>query len=315
MVKHIWDLSDYYTNGAWLTIGSFDGVHLGHQELIHNLTAGAHSQSDPAVVVTFHPHPLVVLRNRTDAFYLTTPDERAEIIGNLNVDVVLTHEFNKQIASLSARDFIQILKSHFGIRQLWIGHDFALGHNREGDVNILREYGKEFDFIVNVVDSKKIDGDVVSSSAIRNYIREGDMSIANKLLGRPYLLEGVIIEGEGRGKAIGIPTANLDTGNEKLIPGNGVYACIVHINGIQMAAATNIGYRPTFDGTRRQAWVETHILDFQGDLYGNKLELRFLSRLRGEKKFRSVQKLLLQIYKDIQDTRKLVNEYSMIISG
>jgi riboflavin kinase/FMN adenylyltransferase len=309
MVMHLREISDYYTSGAWLTIGSFDGVHLGHQEIIRRLTAGAHSHGDPAVVVTFHPHPLVVLRNRVDPFYLTTPDERAKILGDLEVDVVVTHEFNQQISNLSARDFILILKSHFGLRQLWIGQDFALGHNREGNVEKLKEFGEELNFLVNVVDPKKVDDNKVSSSMIRNYLREGEIAMANKLLGRPYRVEGEIVQGDGRGKAIGIPTANLYTGNEKLIPGNGVYACIVQFNGRQLPAATNIGYRPTFDGKRTQAWVETHVLDFQGDLYGSKMEIMFLSRLRGEQKFKRVQDLIVQINKDIQETRRIVEEH------
>jgi riboflavin kinase / FMN adenylyltransferase len=309
MVKHLREISKFYTSEAWLTIGSFDGVHIGHQEIIRRLTAGAHAQGAPAVVVTFHPHPMVVLRSRADAFYLTTPDERAEILGELGIDIVLTHEFNKDVSALSARDFILLLKSHFGMRQLWIGHDFALGHDREGNVERLRELGKELDYVVNVVDPLTDGDQVVSSSRIRNHIRDGDVAAANKLLGRPYLLEGKVIEGDGRGKTIGIPTANLDTGNEKLIPGNGVYACVAVFDGKQLPAATNIGYRPTFDGKRTQAWVETHILDFTGDLYGRQVKLQFLSRLRGEQKFNSVQDLVQQINRDIQETRKIAEEY------
>jgi riboflavin kinase / FMN adenylyltransferase len=315
MVKHLREISNYYTSGAWLTIGSFDGIHVGHQEIIRRLTAGAHRQGDPAVVVTFHPHPLVVLRDRGDAFYLTTPDERANILGQLGVDVVLTHEFSRQISSLSARDFILILNTHFDMRQLWIGQDFALGHNREGNAEKLRELGGKMNFIVNVVEPMKVDGQIVSSSMIRNYLRNGDVVIANKLLGRPYLIEGTVVEGDGRGKAIGIPTANLDTGDEKLVPGNGVYACLALFSGRQFPAATNIGFRPTFDGKRSQAWVETHILDFHGDLYGKKVALKFLSYLRGERKFNGVEDLIVQINSDIQETRKVIEEYLMKVSN
>lgn len=311
MVKHIRSLEDFYVSGAWLTIGSFDGVHLGHQEIIRKLVSGAKINGDLSVVVTFYPHPMVVLRDRKDAFYLTTPDERARILGELGVDIVFTHQFNKQVASLSARDFIYNLKSHFGLRQLWIGHDFALGHDREGDVDRLRELGLEFDFVVNVLQPVKINGQVASSSLIRNFIREGNIQKANEMLGRHYQLEGIVIEGDGRGKTIGIPTANLDIGDEKLCPANGVYACIGRFSEEVWPAATNIGYRPTFDGNDVRPHVETHIIGYHGNLYGKKLELRFLSRLRAEQKFDSVQELIQQIEKDIQSTKSISEEYIM----
>jgi riboflavin kinase/FMN adenylyltransferase len=309
MVLHLRSISNYHISDAWMTIGSFDGVHLGHQEIIHKITAGANEQGAPAVVVTFHPHPMVVLRDRNDAFYLTTPDERAKILGDLGVDVVFTHEFNKQVATVSAYEFIVKIKTHFGLRQLWVGQDFALGHNREGNVERLKEFGNKLGFSVNTVEPLKLGGQVVSSSLIRNYIRDGAIEKANLLLGRPYFLEGIVIQGDGRGKSIGIPTANLDTGNEKLVPCNGVYSCIAIFDDQRLPAATNIGYRPTFDGSRKRPWVETHILDYQGDLYGKNVNLIFLYHIRGEKKFNDVQELIHQINEDILKTRKTVAEY------
>jgi riboflavin kinase/FMN adenylyltransferase len=306
---HIQSISDFYISDAWLTIGSFDGVHVGHQEIIRHLTAGAHEQGAPAVVITFHPHPMAVLRDRRDAFYLTTPDERAKILEDLGVDVVFTHEFTRQTASLSAHEFIVAIKSHFGLRQLWVGKDFALGHNREGNVEKLMEFGTKYNFLVNIVEPVTVDSQVVSSSAIRNFIREGAVEKANKLLSRPYQLEGSVVPGDGRGKTIGIPTANLETGIEKLVPGNGVYSCLAYFEDKALPAATNIGVRPTFDGDRISPWVETHILDYQGDLYGKNVTLKFLSYLRGEKKFNNVPELILQIHEDIIKTRKTVDEY------
>lgn len=311
MVKHIRSLDDCFTHDAWLTIGSFDGVHLGHQAIIRQLTKGAHDQGEPAVVVTFYPHPLVVLRDRKDTFYLTTPNERAQLLGELGVDIVLTHPFNQHVASLTAREFMVRLNTHFNLRNLWIGHDFALGHNRVGNVERLKELGTELNYAVNVLNPVNYKGQVVSSSLIRNYLREGNIDGANQLLGRLYSVGGVVIEGDGRGKSLGIPTANIDIGEEKLCPRNGVYACLVDFNGEIWPAATNIGFRPTFDGSGVQPQVETHLIGFEGDLYGNKFHIQFLARIRSEQKFNNVQDLVLQIEEDIESTRGIVKKYML----
>lgn len=309
MVKHLRSLDDCHIHDAWLTIGSFDGVHIGHQEIIRQLTAGAHDHGDPAVVVTFYPHPLVVIQQRKDNFYLTTPTERAQLLGELGVDIVLTHKFNRQVASLTAREFIVKLKSHFDMRKLWIGHDFALGHNREGDVERLKELGNELNYVVNVHKPIKHNGQIVSSSLIRNSIREGELGSANQLLGRLYQVGGVVISGDGRGKSIGIPTANLELSDEKLCPRNGVYACLVDYDGEIWPAATNIGYRPTFDGSGTFPHVETHIIGFEGDLYGKKINIQFMARIRSEQKFLNVEKLINQIEEDIQTTKGIFKKY------
>lgn len=312
MVKHLRSLDDCYIHDAWLTIGSFDGVHLGHQEIIRQLTTGAHDHGDPAVVVTFYPHPLVVLNDRVDTFYLTTPDERAQLLGELGVDIVLTHKFDRQISNLTAWEFMVKLKTHFDFSNLWIGHDFALGRNREGNVERLKELGVEFNYMVNVLEPIEHNGLIVSSSLIRNFIREGNIDSANQLLGRLYQVGGVVIKGDGRGKSIGIPTANLDLRSEKLCPRNGVYACLVTLEGEIWPAATNIGYRPTFDGSGIKPHVETHIIGFEGDLYEKKLELHFLARLRSEQKFNNVQELVHQIEEDIQLTKGIYRNYMLV---
>jgi len=297
-------------DGAWLTIGSFDGVHRGHQEIIRQLAAGAHAHTAPAVVLTFYPHPAVVLRGSNGPFYLSSPDERAEIIGSLGVDIVIIQRFDRQLADTSARDFIMELKERLGLQQLLVGHDFTLGRKREGDVPTLRRFGEELGFEVEVSQPVLLDGQVISSSQIRSALTAGNVERALQLLGRSYRLTGEVVPGDGRGRTIGIPTANLKTWSEQLLPAVGVYACQVRIGEKVYRAATNIGVRPTFDRSTTFLHVEAHLLDFQGDLYGQKIQLDFLARLRGEQKFADVQALVTQIQEDIARTRQLVTQAS-----
>ena len=305
MLRHLLSLADAALNNAWLTIGTFDGVHLGHQEIIRGLVAGAHAEGAPAVVLTFHPHPAVVVRKRQGAFYLTLPEERAALLGELGVDVVITQTFDLQLAATSAPDFIRILKERLGLRQLWVGYDFALGHGRTGNVDVLRELGESFDYQLHVVPPVTEGQQVISSSQIRSLLEAGEVQQASRLLGRPYRLGGQVTHGDGRGRTIGIPTANLDTGDEKLVPGRGVYACLADIGGQRWAAATNIGVRPTFDGQETVPHVEAHLLGFTGDLYDQVLQLSFLERLRGEQRFANIQALVAQIEQDIAHTRQI----------
>jgi riboflavin kinase/FMN adenylyltransferase len=306
MVQHLTSLDGVNLQHVWLTIGSFDGVHLGHQELIRELNINAHEDGALSVVLSFYPHPAVVLRGKKGPFYLTTPDERAILLDELGTDVVITHPFTSEVALTSAHDFIEYLKSHLVFQQLWVGYDFALGHGREGDVDTLKLLGKEFDYRVQVIQPVVLDGQKVSSSQIRNLISGGNIEAANKLLGRAYRLSGEVVHGDGRGRLIGIPTANLEINDEKLIPGAGVYACKAEINGKQWQAAVNIGIRPTFDSPDQLSHVEVHLLDCSQDLYGQQIYIDFISRLRGEQRFPSVQALIDQVHSDIAQTRKTV---------
>lgn len=291
---------------VWLTIGSFDGVHLGHQAIVRQLASGAHAESAPAVVLTFHPHPATVLRNRQGPFYLTTPDERAALLGEMGVDVVITHPFNLDVAGLSAHEFISRLHNRLGMKHLCIGHDFALGRGREGNFAVLQRLGIEFGYTVESLLPVELDGQVVSSSRIRAALAEGDVVLAGRLLGRPYQVRGEVIHGDGRGRTIGIPTANLELWNERLIPKSGVYACFAQIDGNTWQAVTNIGYRPTFDGQTVQIHVETHLLDFKQDLYGREIALSFVERLRDEQRFESIPELVEQIQRDIVKAKSIL---------
>jgi riboflavin kinase / FMN adenylyltransferase len=292
--------------GAWLTIGSFDGVHKGHQAILRKLVAGARQSGAPAVVLTFHPHPSVVLRGRSGPVYLTSPDERAELLSELGVDVVITQTFTRELAGQSAREYVQQLSEAVGLRHLLIGHDFALGRNREGDLPALENLGKSFGFEVNIMRPVLIAGLVVSSSRIRAVLAEGDVRSARRLLGRSYRVRGPVISGDGRGRKIGIPTANLEIPAERILPKVGVYACLACVDGQTYKAVTNIGLRPTFTGGEAQPRLEAHLMDYHGDLYGKTIQMAFLSRLRDEMRFSGVEALVTQIQADIQRARRIL---------
>jgi riboflavin kinase/FMN adenylyltransferase len=306
MVQHYTSLTGVNINNTWLTIGSFDGVHIGHQQLICELNHRAHQAGAKSVVLSFHPHPTTILRGRTDAFYLTTPSEKVKLLDELGTDVVITHPYTFEISQSTAREFVCYLMEHLGFQQLWAGIDFALGRGREGNIDYLKLLGRELNYQVHIVEPITADGRTISSSLIRNLLVEGKIAEANKLSGRPYQVTGEVIHGDGRGKSIGIPTANLETGNEKLIPRAGVYACQVIIMDKRWPAAVNIGIRPTFESSDERAHVEAHILDYSEDLYSQQISIEFISRLRDEKRFQSVEELISQVHNDINKTREII---------
>jgi riboflavin kinase/FMN adenylyltransferase len=309
-MQHYRSLDDIALQNSWLTIGVFDGVHRGHQEILSNLTAGAHQKGAPAVVLTFWPHPAVVLGKRHDLKCLTTPEERAGLFGAMDVDVVITQPFTPDFAALSAFDFMRRVSRNLGLRSLWIGYDFALGHNREGDLDRLTKLGKEFGYSVQAIGPVKNGGDVLSSSMIRQRIRSGDVTRAADNLGRFYSLSGAVVHGDGRGRKINIPTANIDYPKDKVIPANGVYATWAWVGGKRYPAASNIGINPTFTPDKQIPNVEAHLLDFDRDLYDQEVKLEFVERLRDELKFSSVEALLEQIRADIAQTREILKRRS-----
>jgi riboflavin kinase/FMN adenylyltransferase len=304
-MQHIYGLQDVHVQDAWLTIGSFDGVHLGHQQIINQITAGAHAMGAPAVVLTFHPHPSVVLRGPRESFYLTTKEDKATLLGDFGVDIVITHPFNEEVALINARDFVDQLHDHLNIHQLRVGHDFALGHNREGNVTVLKGFGDELGFSVKAIDAFRMDGEVVSSSRVRRLIEAGRVEQAAELLGRPYSLHGIVERGDGRGRSIGIPTANLAIPKEQAVPGAGVYAVQVILRGKTYQAVSNVGVRPTFETELVAPRVEAYILDFDEDIYGEEIELIFLAHLRDEQRFPNADALVAQIHADITHAREI----------
>ena len=291
---------------SWLTIGVFDGVHRGHQQIIRKLTAGAHEINAPAVVLTFWPHPATVLGNSL-VKCLTTPDERANLLFDLGVDVVITQTFDRVVANTSAQDFAVRLKQHLGMQRILMGYDFALGKGREGDAARLTVIGQELGYAVEVIPAISDESGVISSTEIRKLVEVGDVAEAASLLGHPYSLHGVVIHGDGRGRSIGIPTANIDYSRDKVIPPNGIYACWVPIGMEKYRAMTNIGINPTFTPDKQSPNVEAHLLDFDHDLYDQDLKVEFVERLRDEIRYSSVEALVSQIHMDIKRGREILS--------
>ena len=306
-MQHIHDLNEVKLDRSWLTIGSFDGVHLGHQQIILSLVEGAKQAGVPSVVVTFFPHPQFILRGESRPYYLTLADKRAQLLAELGVDFVFTYPFDQKISRLSAREFISSLYEDFQFKHLLIGYDFALGKDREGDSNLLQEIGREVGYTVRVIPPYEVAGELVSSSRIRGVIRDGDVRLANTLLGREFSISGQVIKGDNRGKSLGFATCNLDVPSEVVNIKGGVYASRGSVEGKLWPAVTNIGFRPTFGNDLSSPRIEAHILDFSGDLYGQDVELFFVDRLRDEMKFSEVDDLIAQITQDVSETRRILS--------
>ncbi len=297
-MQHYSTIEEASPSPVWLTIGVFDGVHLGHQAILRRLVEGSQSDSATSLVVTFHPHPAVVLGKIENPRYLTSPQERARLLGEAGVDVVITLPFSLQTASLSAEEFMQWLSSRFEIRKLLVGTDFALGRGREGNLTRLRQIGEQLGYAVQVIEPVLLEGERISSSLIRDYLQKGEVRQASRLLGRYYRITGTVIHGDGRGKQLGFPTANLQFWEEQLLPAGGVYATWAWVNGIRYPSVTNLGYRPTFDQNSPRPHLETHLLDFQQNLYHQTVELEFVQHLRSEIRFGSVDALIQQVNQD-----------------
>lgn len=288
-----------------ITIGSFDGVHLGHQHLLHLVVEHARKNGLQSVVVTFWPLPALFFKRVSPRYALTSPQERIELIKKTGVDRVITLDFNQDLTSLDARAFLQILKSHTGFSWIFTGPDFALGKDRLGDIAALKEIGLQMDFQLQVIAQQMEKNQVVSSSQIRQDLLAGRVRDANRKLGHHFMLPGKVVHGENRGSKLGFPTANLEIAPELLIPGNGVYVTRAWMTESDHQAVTNIGLRPTFENSLPVPRVEPHILDLDRDLYDSELTLEFIDFLRPEKKFANVNKLIAQIKKDIKKARKV----------
>lgn len=293
-----------------LTVGTFDGVHRGHQAIIEYLRTRAQEQGGISTLVSFDPHPRSVVHGK-DVPLLTTVRERADILEALGIDRFVVVPFSKEFAQLPPEKYVtEVLVQRVGLQEITVGYDHRFGRDRAGDVDLLRELGPDHGFQVDVIPAQEVDHDVVSSRRVRTVLREqGDVEKARELLGRPYQLQGVVARGDGRGRQIGYPTANLALQDaRKLVPKRGVYATLVQLpDGSQRGGMMNIGRRPTFDGM--DVTVETHLFDFEGDLYGDRLSVQFLQRLRDEQKFDSPDALVMQLSKDEQHCRSIVEAF------
>jgi len=288
------------------TVGNFDGVHLGHRQLIRDLVERArHVQGTPAVV-TFHPHPHQVLAPNNAPRQIQTLDQKLATVAGLGIRLAVVIPFTRELAQTSARDFaVRILHEKLRPHEIYVGPNFAFGHRREGSFNLLKEIGTEKGFFVGRIHQVQFRGNRVSSTAVRQALCAGQVSLARRLLGRPYALQGEIVHGTAIGSGMRVPTANLRTANE-LIPRNGVYVAVLATAGRRHRGVANIGVRPTVtpDPAAAQRMVETHLLDFEGDLYGCEVSLELLLHLREERRFENIQALAVQIRSDIVRTRR-----------
>ncbi len=291
-----------------LTIGNFDGVHLGHQQLFQHVIKRAREINGEAIVMTFHPHPVKVLRpENSGPPVITCHNQKIKLIEQCGIDAVITVNFTREFAQLSARDFVEkILWEKIGLKVIVVGWDYQFGRNREGDINFLKKEGKRLGFDVEVIDSIKVNGMIVSSTMVRKCVIEGDLDKAEKLLGRKYEIVGKVVKGRDRGgRLLGFPTANIKM-DDKLCPQTGVYAVEVIVDDRVYGGAANIGYNPTFGDESLS--LETHLFDFSGDLYGKEITVRLIKRLRPEKKFSGPDELAKQIALDIEKAKKVLSD-------
>ena len=287
------------------SIGVFDGVHIGHQHLLTHLKNQADQHNWLSGVITFKSHPEKVITSVPQP-WLIELDERVNQIKRLGIDTVVILEFSQSLKQLTAREFLQLLKKYLRIRGLIVGPDFALGKNREGNQEKLRLLGAELDFTVEVMEPFILDGEVVSSSGIRQMLARGEVFKAARFLGRPFSLSGKPVSGDHRGRILGSPTINLEPKADMASPGDGVYVTISHLDRFLLPSVTNIGIRPTFGGKKRI--IETHLLDYQGKLTLEKIEIDFIDKLRDEIQFHNADELKAQIAKDVAAAKALLEK-------
>ncbi len=288
---------------TYVTIGSFDGVHLGHQTLLRAMVARARQDGARAAALTFFPHPRRVMQTLPPRFYLTTLDDRVHLLAEQGIDLIITHPFDDEVRQIRAADFVDQMLAALDMRQLWGGH-IALGYKREGDVPFLRQQGVAKGFTVETMtDLVDWDGAPVSSRRVRDALAAGDIATVNGCLGRLHSVRGLVVKGDQRGRTIGFPTANLALWDELLLPGFGVYATYATIHGRRFAAATNVGVRPTVNGSG--VTIEAHLLDFDEDIYGEQVRLEFVRRIRPEMKFDGLDALKGQILADVGEVRRI----------
>ena len=295
------------TNKTFVTIGTFDGVHIGHQKVIKKLIKSAKKNNATAVLLTFFPHPRMVLQKDLDIKLINTIEERTELLENLGLDILVIHQFSIKFAKLSALDFVRsILVNTLNISRLVIGYDHHFGKNREGNFEQLQEYGHTYNFKVKKISQKEISDITVSSTKIRKAIEKGEIVKANSYLGYNFMLTGIVVEGKNLGEKIGFPTANLHIEETyKLIPKTGAYVVKSTIDAKEVYGMMNIGFRPTVNGKNQT--IEVHFFNFDSRIYDEKIQIEVLKFLREEQKFDSVEALKKQLAKDKKASENYIN--------
>lgn len=287
-----------------VTIGVFDGVHLGHKYLINQVKVLARQQGFRSVVITFHKHPQQILAPYSQPPFLTDSIEKADLLKKAGVDSVIVLSFTKKLSQMSAREFLNLLKTKLRMQILVIGPDFAMGRNNEGDISALSKLADELGFRLTVIPPVIKNGEVVSSTAIRKALAEGDMEKIQLLMGRRFGLHGKVIHGKGRGAGMGFPTANLDIIPGQAIPSDGVYATLAYVADRVYPSVTNVGMNPTFGNNSRT--IESYLFDLDGDLYGHEVRIEFVRKLRDEIRFNSAGELTSQVDKDIRQAKEVL---------
>ncbi len=303
----IWKAKDFGRSfkSPVLTIGNFDGVHLGHQRIFRQVRQMAKETGGESIAYTFNPHPVQLLRPELGPFLLVPVEERLRLIGELGIEVIICAEFTREFASLRAEEFVRdILHRQIGVRHVYVGQNTTFGRGREGSVAMLKDLGKRYGFAVEAVEPVEVRGALISSSRIRKLVRQGDMREAAELLGRRPFLIGEVIHGFGRGsRKLGFPTANLKI-DDLLVPKPGIYAVWAVHKGGTFPGVANLGWNPTFHDQKFS--IEIHILNFDKDIYGESLRVEFVERLRDEVTFHGPEELIAQIKKDVEQTKRVL---------
>ncbi|HEX8600802.1 MAG TPA: bifunctional riboflavin kinase/FAD synthetase [Chloroflexia bacterium] len=305
-MQTITDLTQRQPTPAVLTIGSFDGVHLGHKVLIASVVESARARNVAAVALTFEPSPREVLRPELPLSYLTRLPQKLELLDSLGLDETIVVPFTQELSRVQAPDFIAWLRQYLPFVEMWEGEGFALGHGRTGNTGVLARLGDELGYTLQIAPLVEVEGEPVSSTRVRQAVAEGDVETAARLLGRPYGVPGVVVHGSKRGRELGYPTANLDTPPNQAIPADGVYAtwCVRPATGETLPSLTSIGVRPMFENDVRL--VEVYILDYDADLYDETLTTQFVHYLRPQQRFDGLKAFIAQMRQDEANTRKLL---------
>lgn len=291
-----------------LTIGNFDGVHIGHRQLLQKIKAECKARDLLFVVVTFVPHPQKILQPDKERFLINSYEQRRSLLSDLGVDILVEMKFTRDFSTLKADEFLsQYLLAYPNLKNFYLGYDFAFGANKEGGHDLVNSICHPRGINVEIQPKFEFKNEVVSSSLIRDMIQEGQVDKVEPILRRPFHLEGVVVKGEGRGKKIGFPTANIQVSQDLIVPRKGVYVTKTIYRGMTYQSVTNIGNNPTFKDTN-QLHIETNLLDFNIDIYGEVLDIQFLKKIRDEKKFATVNDLISQIKADVETARSYMGQ-------